>query len=268
MKYQQHYLSAAYPAMSADEYQALRDSIIGIGVQHPITIYDGQVIDGWHRYKAAAELGMDCPEVQLGDVDPRDFAKSQGARRNITPSQQAIAITSIYLWVEPARKNNSLYKSTTCSIVPGLCPPKTNAELATIAGVSEATIQRAKVAHTAGLADEVRSGAITVKQAAQIARPPKPVEPPKQIEAPEPEDYSKPDEHEIASLLAEEKLNIAKFQEILNSDDALAEACKENERLRLELVVVKSTRDGYMNQISEMTRIIRALRNKIARAGI
>ena len=44
--FQQHPLSAAFPRPSAAEFQALKDSIIAIGVQIPITIYDGQVIDG------------------------------------------------------------------------------------------------------------------------------------------------------------------------------------------------------------------------------
>ncbi len=55
----QHPLSAAFPAMDADDFQSLKDSIENIGVQNPITLYDGMVIDGWHRYTAATELGMD-----------------------------------------------------------------------------------------------------------------------------------------------------------------------------------------------------------------
>lgn len=39
--------------MQSDEFQALVDSIESIGVQNPITLLDGMVIDGWHRYKAA-----------------------------------------------------------------------------------------------------------------------------------------------------------------------------------------------------------------------
>lgn len=53
MIYTQHPLSAAFPAMQSDEFQALVDSIESIGVQNPITLLDGMVIDGWHRYKAA-----------------------------------------------------------------------------------------------------------------------------------------------------------------------------------------------------------------------
>jgi len=97
--YQQHPLSAAWPAMQADEYQALKDSIEVIGIQNPITLLENMVIDGWHRYSAAVELGVACPVKPLGDVDPVDFVKSQNeARRNVTASQRAMAISAIYAW--------------------------------------------------------------------------------------------------------------------------------------------------------------------------
>lgn len=97
--YTQHPLSAVYPPLSASEFQSLKDSIDNIGVQNPITLYQGQIIDGWHRYCAAKELGMSCPTKELGgDVDLRDYAKSQGARRNLTASQMALVITQIYDW--------------------------------------------------------------------------------------------------------------------------------------------------------------------------
>jgi len=63
MNYTQHPLGAAFPAMSDTEFQALKDSIDANGVLNPITIFEGMVIDGWHRYTAANDLGMDCPSV-------------------------------------------------------------------------------------------------------------------------------------------------------------------------------------------------------------
>jgi len=141
MIYTQHPLSAAYPAMQPTEYQGLLDSITDIGVQVPITLFEGQVIDGWHRYKAATELGMECPSVELVDVDPRDFAKSQGARRNISPSQTAMAITAIYAW----RPHGDQRSAVTADRV------KTTKELATIAGVGTRTIEQAKAVQASGV---------------------------------------------------------------------------------------------------------------------
>ena len=255
-KLSQHPLSTAFPAMQADEYQALVDSIGNIGVQNPITLFEGMVIDGWHRYTAATESGMTCPTAELGDVDPRDFVLAQNkARRNLSASQRAAAVTSVYQWA-PAHREKKVEVTSTLS--------KTNSELAAIAGVSTKTIQQAKVAHKAGLTDAVKAGAITVEEASKIAtgKPVKvavkPVKPaPVQ---PEDADYSGPDEAEMASILADEKQNLAKVLEIMDSGDALGDALKENERLRMELATVKSQRDGFMNQCAELIRRVKSLR--------
>ena len=58
-----------------------------------------RVIDGWHRYTAANELSIECPTVELGDVDPRDFVLAQNrARRHVTQAQLALATTAVYAW--------------------------------------------------------------------------------------------------------------------------------------------------------------------------
>ncbi len=80
--YTQHPLSAAFPALADDEFQALKDSIEIHGCLNPITLLEGQVLDGWNRYRAVCELGMECPTRELEDwIDPRDFVKSQNKIR-------------------------------------------------------------------------------------------------------------------------------------------------------------------------------------------
>jgi ParB-like chromosome segregation protein Spo0J len=167
--FQQHPLSAAFPSMQPDEYQALVDSISNIGVQNPITMYDGMVLDGWNRYNAALEAGVHCPSVELGDVDLVDFVKAQnGARRNITPSQTAFAYTKLYAWVpvgKPGKSNSA--------VTAGL--PKTTKELAAIAGVGTRTIEQAKAVHAGGtqaVQDAVKTGAVSVETGAAVARLP------------------------------------------------------------------------------------------------
>lgn len=147
--------------MQADEYQALCDSIGSIGVQNPVTLFEGMVIDGWHRYTAAKSQFLDCPIVLLGDVDPRDFVLAQNkARRNLTASQRAIAVTTVYEW-HPSGRVNQVDTSVHLE--------KTNKELAVIAGVGTTTIKNSKSAQKAGFAEAVKTGAITVKEAAKIA---------------------------------------------------------------------------------------------------
>lgn len=138
--YAQHPLSAAFPAMSAEDFQALTDSIDNIGIQNPITLFEGMVIDGWHRYSAALRLGMDCPTVELGDVDARvcDGAEQRAAT---TQAQVAIGTTAVYQW-RPAGNPAVVQTGTECRVA------KSSAELAEISGVGERTIRQAKAVQT------------------------------------------------------------------------------------------------------------------------
>lgn len=152
--------------MQADEFQSLVDSIGSIGVQNPITLLDGMVIDGWHRYQAATSLGMDCPSVELDDTDPRDFVLAQNkARRNLTASQRAAAVTSVYQW----RPHGDQRSAVTADRV------KTTKELAAIAGVGTRSIEQAKTVQATGVKavqDAVKTGAVSVEVAAAVSKLP------------------------------------------------------------------------------------------------
>jgi len=272
----QHELSAAYPSMQAHEYEALKDSILDIGVQNPITLFEGQIIDGWNRYKAANELGMACPTVDMGDVDPRDFAKSQGARRNITASQNALAITTIYAWKQVG-------KPTLLNSAPGAELAKTSKELATIAGVGTRTIEQAKAVHATGVPavqEAVKSGAVSVKTAAAIASLPdkeqkkiaakgadamRAAAKPAHVE-PEDADYAGPSEAELQATQDTAKADLDTVMALLESDDPKAAFLQENERQRMEIATLKSQRDGYMNQCNELIRRVKSLRKMLDKA--
>lgn len=279
MAYKQHPLSAAYPAMQANEYRALLDSITEIGVQSPITLYEGQIIDGWHRYRAATDLGMECPTVELGDVDPRDFAKSQGARRNITASQNALAITAIYAW-RPIGKPVSSNSAVTAEL------PKTTKQLAAIAGVGTRTIEQAKAVHSGGVQavqDAVKTGAVSVETAAAVAKLPakeqkkiaaqgpeamraaaKPA-PVVEPESEAPPDDDGPSEEELAINAAAEAADRALMATLLDSDAPLASLAEENKQLKAEIAQLKLARDGYMNRCNEAIALVKARDRQIAK---
>ncbi len=163
MTLQQHPLSAAFPAMSADDFQALKDSIEGIGVQNPVAIFEGMVIDGWHRYQAAEALGMDCPMAELHDVDPRDFVLAQNkARRHITQAQLALAATDVFRWAAPGKPKSA-----------GTAELRQE-DIAKKAGVSVRTLrQAAKVKDAAPEVQQaVRSGEVGMDKAMAVAKLP------------------------------------------------------------------------------------------------
>lgn len=275
MTFKQHYLSAAYPAMQPSEYEALKDSIFDIGVQVPITLFDGQIIDGWNRYKAANELGIACPMVHMGDVDPRDFAKSQGARRNITASQNALAITAIYAW-HPVGKPAVPNSAVTAELA------KTTKELADIANVGTRTIEQAKTVHAKAVPavqDAVKSGAVSLETAAAVAKLPEKEQTkiaakgPEAMRAaakpvpvqPEDADYA-PSAAELQSAQETAKTDLDTVMALLESDDPKAALLKENERQRMEIATLKSQRDGFMNQCNELIRRVKSLKKMLDKA--
>lgn len=271
MTFTQHPLSAAFPAMQADEYQALMDSIGIIGVQNPITLFEGMVIDGWNRYRAAMECGMDCPTAELGDVDPTDYVKSQNLhRRHLTGSQRAAAVVACSAWHPSHREKKS---------VPGTDLMKTDADMAKEAGVSISTVGHAKAAQKAGLLEPVRDGALTAKEAAHVARgvpekhPAKPA-PVVEPEAEEPPDYSELDAAQDAlSVISEEndrlndRLAIAAFEA---TDEERSAAHNTLIALRAELKTERATnralvlsRDSLMEENTQMKRQMAMQRKEI-----
>lgn len=169
-QYTQHPLSAAFPPLTADEFASLRDSIADLGVQNAITVFEGQVLDGWNRYCAATELGMDCPERELDPmVDPRSFVLAQNrARRHITVAQMALATTAVYEW---RQVGSNQYRGSALSAE----APKSSKELAEIAGVGVRSIEQARVVETQAapeVKEAVKAGDMGLAKASAIAKLP------------------------------------------------------------------------------------------------
>src|SRR3954451_3693258 len=94
MTYEQHPLSKAFPAMDAADLQSLTDDIKLHGQRSPIILYDGKVLDGWHRYLACTELQLPVNEAQLAsDEDAPSYVLSRNLyRRHMDASQRAAAM--------------------------------------------------------------------------------------------------------------------------------------------------------------------------------
>lgn len=257
MNYQQHPLSAAFPAMTDSEYHSLKESIDTNGVLNPITIFEGMVIDGWHRYQAATELRMDCPSAEMDDsIDPIDFVKAQNEnRRHLTASQRAAAIVSIYQWHPAHREKKG---------EPGSPLSKTNAELAAIAKVSTKTIKQAKVAQKAGLTDAVKDGAITVKEAASIATG-KPTKAEKLIQTVHDTSADELQESAQAIESLSEEVEVLKAELAVKNMDAtgeeksqastlIAELRAELKTLNAELDAMRISRDGLQRENRELMK--------------
>ncbi|WP_068802102.1 ParB N-terminal domain-containing protein [Corynebacterium phoceense] len=97
------------PPLSPEEYQDLYESIREHGVLEPIHIdADGVVIDGHHRSKIAAELGIPCPMVAHDDLDEagkRSLAFTLNLKRRHLNREQRRALIAESLKADPALSN-------------------------------------------------------------------------------------------------------------------------------------------------------------------
>lgn len=267
MKYTQHPLSAAFPAMTGQEFLELKDSVSVNGVLNPITIFEDMVLDGWHRYKAANESNMDCPEVELEDwIDPKDFVLAQNKnRRHITAAQLAMATTAVYAWYPASRPNKSV-GTTDLS--------KTAVELAKLSGVSESSIEKAKSVlknATEEVKEAVKSGKIGLEKAQKISKLPKDQQaaaidkalPKEAPEKPALTQYYGPDEAELKANEMAQQADLEALNKLLEADDALATAHAEIKRLNLAYAQLDVRFKGLMNEKSEAVRLLQKAQAEI-----
>jgi hypothetical protein len=261
----QHPLSAAFPSMSDADFQALKDNIETQGQREPITILDGEVLDGWNRYRALTELGMPVEKFTFGGGDPVEFVESMNLhRRHMSASQRAACVVALRAWTPPHRPNKGV---STSPLI------KTNAQLAAEAGTSIKTIKHAKAAEKAGLGGAVKEGAMTAEQGANIARG-KPSKPEKKPEAPAqklaPRDKPAaapaddgPSANEIAASQREAAEELEALRKIALSDDKVAAALAEAKQLRAMNRVLTERNNGLMNEKVELVRMIKSMQRKL-----
>lgn len=266
---ERHPLSAALPDMTEQEYSELLASVKKIGIQNPIILFEGMIVDGWHRYRASVDLDVDCPFEEIPEnVNPKDFVIAQLTRRNLTSSQRALSVVSVNEWVGAgnAPKNQS--------VTGGHVEKKSIDEMANLASVSRSTIRKAKkIASQAvpEVIEAVKSGDVGIRKASIIAS----LDKDKQVEAlnkpmkkaiekmeEKLEDVA-PEDDEIAINQERQRLDFESMNRLLDSDDKLAAAYVEIKQLNAELAVVKRSRDSYMNQCNEQIKMIKSLQKKL-----
>lgn len=176
---QRHRLSEMFGDISGEAYDALRTDIGHNGFMNTeILTYEGQILDGWHRYRIAKELDrvedLVFKDVSGDGIDPVMRVLSNNLhRRHLSASQRAQIAVEAYEWYERGGDRRS----------DGFNAPndamKTKKELAKMANVGIGTIDRAKKVSRAGLAETVISGE---KTASQIIKEEKAKDTPRQHE--------------------------------------------------------------------------------------
>lgn len=169
---ERHELSAIFGDMPDEDYQSLLASVEKDGfIDNVIRMRGPEVLDGWHRYRAAKELNL-LRKLRFKqwderyDGDPAAFVLARNIeRRHLDPSKRAQIVvafnerfghgTNRYTLESP----NGDSKTSDEGSPNG--EPKTRQELATEAGVSTRTIDRAIAVEKEGKSQEVISGETT-----------------------------------------------------------------------------------------------------------
>ncbi len=91
-----HHLADLLPAMAQSDYDALKDDIAKHGLRESVWTYEGQILDGRHRYKACSELGVECRLRPYEGDDPHGFVVSMNIhRRHLTTPQRRELIAAL-----------------------------------------------------------------------------------------------------------------------------------------------------------------------------
>lgn len=123
-----HPLSELFPLIEGAEFQQLVADVKENGILEPIWTYEGQILDGRNRWRAAEVAGVACrPLQEFTGADPVAFVLSMNRhRRHMSPSQLAVLALEIEKYeAEQAKKrmlatqNNNAAKERIPELISG-----------------------------------------------------------------------------------------------------------------------------------------------------
>lgn len=165
-----------FPAAKAEDYNRLRDDICdnGYDSKQPIIIYEGQVLDGWNRWCACAELKINPPTCQF-DGDESEaigLVMRTNKRRNLNSGQWAtIAVEADDIMVAIKAKRGRSEKG---QIIAPLSKDqrRTNHKAAQLFNTNRTYVnQAAKIKQAApDVFERVKAGKMTMQDAAKAVR--------------------------------------------------------------------------------------------------
>lgn len=104
------------PPISESEFDLLEKDIIENGIKEPITIWQGYIADGHHRYKIATKHGLDFQTRELHLATKSDVKEwmvtNQLCRRNLSAFQRAKIVCNLFtlMKVERGKIDDTLKK--------------------------------------------------------------------------------------------------------------------------------------------------------------
>lgn len=91
--YKQHPIAIALMpgGMDEKEFEAFSEDCQERGIIMPATVYEGMVLDGWHRYRVAQKTGTELKFIEYKGKDPAGYIASVNVhRRKLSSLQRAL----------------------------------------------------------------------------------------------------------------------------------------------------------------------------------
>ena len=166
------------PPLQDNELAILSDSILANGCEMPLVVWGGTVVDGHNRYRICHENGVPFA-IEEKKFESREAAKiwlirNQLGRRNLPDFQKCELVLPLEELLKAEAENSRRKAISTFrrenETVPNLAPSqsRTRDALATMAGVSHGTLDKAKkIIESAdeGTKDRLRKGEISIHRA-------------------------------------------------------------------------------------------------------
>ena len=267
---ERHELSAAWPDMESGAFDELVESVAQNGLREPIVLFEGKILDGWHRFQACLASGQRPMFIQFGDFeahgeDAAEYAIDENLhRRHLNKGQRATSLARVVKWRESGHRAGEDGSD-------GM----TNAEAAAKAQVSPRTISKAKQLVSSGndeLIEDVTDGKKSLNDAVEEIAPPKTVEvdvpeSPVQIDG---DELSTDDQADAAAVAEFESQpdNIVKLPDRTEperpaqpSKQALRDQLEDEEDLSYAVTV---QRDQLLEEVERLRSVEADLNSKVA----
>ncbi len=96
MDYEYHQIANIFPLIEGQAYQDLMADVLKHGVREPVWLYEGQILDGRNRYRAATAMGVECPVREYDGDEPVQFVVSLNLhRRHLSESQRGMVAAKL-----------------------------------------------------------------------------------------------------------------------------------------------------------------------------
>lgn len=153
-----HPAAELFPAMDEQGFEALVEDIRENKLLDPITVHQGCVLDGRHRYRACKELGIEATFEQWDGESgtPEAFVISRNLhRRHLNESQRAMIAGKLAMLSKGDVASQRIKKTEENTEGEISTPPKTAEEAGKMLNVHRSTVIYAKTVLNEGTAEEI-----------------------------------------------------------------------------------------------------------------